>query len=250
MDPGLLDVLHDPGDEDVASVRQGIDVDLDRVLEKPVDEDRGVAGRLRGLVDVAFEGVLAVGDLHRPPPQHVARAHHHRVSDARRHLLLLLRRAAGPVRWLPEPELVEQGLEPLPVLGLVDRIRRGADDRDPGPFERGRELERGLSAELHDHSHELAPLHLRRGDGDHVLDRQRLEVEPVGGVVVGRDGFGVAVDHDRLEARLPEGEARVDAAVVELDALPDAVRPAPRMMIFLAPLGSASSSGGVNPSPS
>src|SRR4029453_4711776 len=34
----------------------------------------------------------------------------------------------------------------------------------------------------------------------------------------------VAVDHDRFEARLPEGVAGVDAAVVELDALTDAVR--------------------------
>ena len=63
-------------------------------------------------------------------------------------------------------------------------------------------------------------------DGDqlqHVLGGQRLEVEPVGGVVVGGDGLGVAVDHDRLDADLVEREGRVAAAVVELDALADAV---------------------------
>src|SRR5690606_2288687 len=47
--------------------------------------------------------------------------------------------------------------------------------------------------------------------------------EAVGGVVVGRDGLGVAVDHDRLDADVGEGEGRVTAAVVELDALTDAV---------------------------
>ena len=65
-------------------------------------------------------------------------------------------------------------------------------------------------------------------DLEHVLERQRLEVEPVGGVVVGGDGLGVAVDHDRLEARaalaLAERHRGVDAGVVELDALPDPVR--------------------------
>jgi hypothetical protein len=61
-------------------------------------------------------------------------------------------------------------------------------------------------------------------DLQHVLQGQRLEVEPVGGVVVGGDGLGVAVDHDRLVAGLAQREAGVHAGVVELDALPDAVR--------------------------
>src|SRR3972149_4430742 len=57
----------------------------------------------------------------------------------------------------------------------------------------------------------------------HVLERERLEVQPVGGVVVGRDRLGVAVDHDRLEPLLLEGEGGGATAGVELDALPDAV---------------------------
>ena len=63
-------------------------------------------------------------------------------------------------------------------------------------------------------------------DFEHVLGGQRLEIEPVGGVVVGRDGLRVAVDHDGLVARLAQREAGVAAAIVELDALADAVRPA------------------------
>ena len=60
-------------------------------------------------------------------------------------------------------------------------------------------------------------------DVHHVLERERLEVELVGGVVVGGDGFGVAVDHDRLVPRIGERVGRVHAAVIELDALTDAV---------------------------
>jgi glycosyltransferase involved in cell wall biosynthesis len=63
-------------------------------------------------------------------------------------------------------------------------------------------------------------------DLQHVLERQRLEVEAVGGVVVGGDGLRVAVDHDGLVAVLAHGEGGVHAAVVELDALADAVRAA------------------------
>jgi hypothetical protein len=60
----------------------------------------------------------------------------------------------------------------------------------------------------------------------HVLQRHRLKIQPVGGVVVGRDRLGVAVEHDDLIAQVFEGKGRLAAAVIELDALPDAVWPA------------------------
>jgi hypothetical protein len=61
-------------------------------------------------------------------------------------------------------------------------------------------------------------------DVQHVLEGQRLEVQAVGGVVVGRHGLRVGVDHDRLEAGLAQRPHGVDGGVVELDALTDAVR--------------------------
>ena len=63
-------------------------------------------------------------------------------------------------------------------------------------------------------------------DLQHVLGRQRLEVEPVGGVVVGRHRLRIAVDHDGFIAGVVQREAGMAAAVVELDALADAVRAA------------------------
>ena len=62
---------------------------------------------------------------------------------------------------------------------------------------------------------------------EHVLERQRLEVQAVGGVVVGGDGLGVAVDHHRVATGRPDRHRRVHAAVVELDPLADAVGPGP-----------------------
>src|SRR3546814_3559311 len=56
-----------------------------------------------------------------------------------------------------------------------------------------------------------------------VLGGQRLEIEAVGGVVVGRDRLRVAVDHDGLVAGVAQGHGRMDAAIVELDALADPV---------------------------
>ena len=111
----------------------------------------------------------------------------------------------------------------LAVLGGVDRVGRRA--RHQLGWDVRRQLERRLATERHHHL---------RGDtaggrglgGDHVghvLGRERLEVQPVGRVVVGGHGLRVAVDHHRLVAGVAQGEAGVDAAVVELDALADAV---------------------------
>ncbi len=63
-------------------------------------------------------------------------------------------------------------------------------------------------------------------DFQHVFQRQRLEVQTVGGVVVGGDGFRVAVDHDGFVTVFAHGHGGMHAAVVELDALADAVRAA------------------------
>ena len=93
-----------------------------------------------------------------------------------------------------------------------------------------REVERGLAAELDD-------------DADRAFSRwqmlrtssssEGLEEELVAGVVIGGDGFGVGIDHDGFVPDFLEGEGGVDAAVIELDALADAVRAAAEDHDFL-----------------
>ena len=131
-----------------------------------------------------------------------------------------------PFLRLLEAELADQLLEAVAVLGEVDHVGRGAEDRHLRVLERRGELQRRLAAELDDDAVERALRLLDADDLEHVLGGQRLEIEPVGGVVVGRDGLGIAVDHDRLVARVGQREAGVAAAIVELDALADAVRAA------------------------
>ena len=135
------------------------------------------------------------------------------------------------MRRRAQPGLGQQRAERAALLGQVDRLRRGADDRHAGVLEPLGQAERGLPAELHDHPDHARPAGRPAGgvlgvaDLQHVLEGQRLEVEPVGGVVVGGDRLRVAVDHDGLVAGRAQRHHRVHAGVVELDALPDPVRP-------------------------
>ena len=171
-------------------------------------------------VEVVLQAVERVDDLHRAAAEHVGRAHEQREADLGRASHRLLGRVGGRVRRRLVAELLQQLAEAAAVLGEVDRVDRGAEDRDAGLLQARRELERRLAAELDDHPLGLLDL----ADAEHVLERQRLEVEAVGGVVVGRDGLGVAVDHHRVATGLAHRHRGVHAAVVELDPLADAVR--------------------------
>ena len=112
---------------------------------------------------------------------------------------------AMPCLGAGSPAVGEHAAEGAALLGEVDRLGLGADDLDarrrrapaPAPAASGR---RAGSMTPGDR----AGLLLGVDDLEHVLQRERLEVEPVGGVVVGGDGLGVAVDHDRLVAGLAQ----------------------------------------------
>ena len=220
MHPGLLDVLHHAADRHVLAVAHGVHVDLDRVLEELVDEDGMVGRDLHRLGHVPHEVLVVVDDLHGPAAQHVRGADEHRVADGAGDGLRLGERADGGAGRLAQAELADERVEALAVLGAIDGVGRRAQDGHAGLAQRHRQLERRLSAELDDDAERLLLLH----DVEDVFQGQRLEVQTVGGVVVGRDRLGVAVDHDRFHAQLAEREGGVHAAVVELDALADPVR--------------------------
>ncbi len=191
MDARLFDVLHDPGDDDVLSVAERVDVELVGILEKPVDQDGPVRKSGDGLLEHRLEGVLVVGDAHRAASEHVARANEKREAEPAAHFEALGDVARGAPRRSLQVHVTQQLAEALAVLGAVDRVRRGAENRDAGGLERLRELQRRLAAELHENPLGLFASH----DREDVFERERLEVEPVGRVVVRRDRLGVAVDH-------------------------------------------------------
>ena len=92
-----------------------------------------------------------------------------------------------------------------------------------------REVQRRLPAELRDG----APALLAFVNVQHVFERERLEKKFVAGVVIGRNGFGIGIDHDGFKAVLLERERGVDAAVIKFDPLADAIRPAAENHHFL-----------------
>ena len=212
MDAGFLDMLHDAGDKDIFAVAKCIDVDFDGVGQVAVEQQRVLAEQgvdLAGLVvritllDVfgheAGNGVEQVGlqltfrmdDLHGAAAKHVGRAHDQREADFRCDEAGLLDRIGNAVVRLVQVELHQKLLEAVAVFGEVDHVRCRTEDRDAVLFQRFGKLQRRLAAELDDDANDFTLFLLCMQDFDHVFRRQRLEIEAIGGVVVGGDRFRV-----------------------------------------------------------
>ena len=93
-----------------------------------------------------------------------------------------------------------------------------------------RQFERRLPAELNDHAIGIFPI----DDVQNLFQGQRLEVELVRSVVIRADSLRVAIDHDGLITVFFERKGGMHAAVIELDALADAIGPAAENHDFLA----------------
>ena len=219
MDPGLLDVLHDGADHHLPAIADGVDIHLDGGAQETIQQHRRFRRHFHGVAHVAQQVFLAIDDLHGPSTQYIGGSHHQRIADGAGGLDGRIDAAHGGIVRLQQAQLLDHLLEALPVLGPVDGIGAGADDGHTLGLQGPGQLQRGLAAELHDDAHGF----LQGDDFQHILQGDRFEIQPVGGVVVSRDGLRVAVDHDGLVAILAHGQGRVHAAVIELDTLADAV---------------------------
>ncbi len=167
---------------------------------------------------VILELLDVVDDLHCAAAQHVGWAHHDRVADTLSTVdgLLQVRDAAG--LRTRDMRLVQHLVEALTILGAIDIIDRCTEDLDAGLLQRRREVDGRLAAELHDNALGL----LLVDDVQYIFRRQRLEVEAVGNIEVGRNRLRVVVDDDGLDAHFPQGPYRMHGAVVKLHPLADA----------------------------
>ncbi len=149
----------------------------------------------------------------------------------------LVDRTCDAVARRRDAQPLDQFAELVPILGQVDGLGRRAQDRHTGGLQAVGQVERRLPAVLDDDAGQLSAGPFALDNVEHILEGQRLEVEPVAGVVVGAHRLRVAVDHDRLVAQFLQGKAGMAAAVVELDALADAVGPAAQNDHLLAVRG-------------
>ena len=116
-------------------------------------------------------------------------------------------------------QVFQQSVEPAAVLGHVNAVGRGTQDGDAVLVQIFGQRDGCLAAESDHDAHGLLDL-----DDPHDIFRgQRLKVQSVRRVIVGGNRFRVVVDDDHVIAQLLQSLDAVDGAVIELNALTDAV---------------------------
>jgi hypothetical protein len=206
VDPGKLDMLGDAVDDHLAVLCHAVDLNLLRALQELGDDHRVLRGDQGGLAQVLVERALGLGDVHRGAGKNVGRPDQHGIPGLRGKGARLLDVLEFLPRRLDDTKLVEQGREAVPVFRPVNRVRLGAENANAAAVQAEREVVWYLPAHRDHDSHR--PFEL--DDVQHPFERQLLEIEPVVRVVVGRNGFGVAVDHHGAVAELRRGRAHAD----------------------------------------
>jgi len=218
-----LDVLHHARNKHFLAVADGIHLDF-LAEEVLVDEHGVLAVQFQCHHQVADKLRLVVDDLHGPATEHVAGTNQQRIAEAAGNAQGLLDGGDARAWRLRDAEPFQEVLEPAPVLGHIDGLSPRTQDGQIGMRERTGHVDGGLSAELDYRGGSILTLVLE--DVPDALFIQRLEVEAVAGIEVGGHRLRVGVHDDALESHLLQRPRRVHAAVIELDALSDAYRPA------------------------
>ena len=141
-------MFEQPGNQHRLAVGHCVNVDLDPFKES-VDPQRAIGGDAADPLQLALELLRAVGEVDRKSADHIRRSHDHRVADPRSKVERILATAGEAAVGLQHAESIQKCGEANAILGLVDRIKRRAEERHAGGGERRGEVERRLSAELH-----------------------------------------------------------------------------------------------------
>ena len=116
-------MFHHAADEGALAIRQTIDIDLDRVIQKTVQQHRRVVRHLDRFAHVAFQIALFMHDFHRPAAEYIGWPHYQRIADFLCQPQRVFLGARSPVRRLPQIQFLQQFLEPFAVFRGIDHVR-------------------------------------------------------------------------------------------------------------------------------
>ena len=73
MNACFFDMFHDASDIDIGSIAKRININLDSMIQKPVNQHRIITRHNNGVAHIAFQIIKVMHYLHRPPAKHIGR---------------------------------------------------------------------------------------------------------------------------------------------------------------------------------
>ena len=175
MHPRKFDMLHDSADKHVFSITYRINVNLYCVAQKAIQQYRGIVRDIDCLAHVLTELIFIPHDFHGAATQYIGWPNHQRIANEIGCQQCVVYTDRGCIGWLLQVQLMQQRLKILAVFGLMNRLCRGADNRNVFFSEFLCEFQRSLPTVLDDNTIRL----FNSTYFQHVFDRQRLEVESI-----------------------------------------------------------------------
>ena len=232
----FLDVLHNRSDHRGFAVGDAIDIDLDRVFEKAVNQNRAIRRYFNCTGYVTPKIFLVIDKLHGASTEHERRSHQDRITNFVCDCDSSICVDRGAAWSLPQAKLVEHGGEQLSIFRGLDALGLCSKNRNASGLQTVGEIERSLSTELHKHALRFFLI----VNVENVLESERLKIKFVARVVIGGNRLRIRIDHDCFKSELPQREGSVDTAVIELNSLTNSIRPAAQdhylVLVALAPL--------------
>ncbi len=152
MDSCFLNVFHDAANHRGCAVGNGIHIYFYGVPEKLIHQDGMARGNMDRLMNEGFQLFLFVNDFHSPATQNVGWPHQNRVANFGCRLEGFGSAGGNSIFRLSQPQFLYEGLETLPVLGLIDTVRGCTNDGSTSLCQRNGEVQRRLATELDDES--------------------------------------------------------------------------------------------------
>ena len=222
MNARLLDVLHDCTDHGRFAVRNAIDIDLNRIFKKTIDQHWTIRRYLNGAGHITPKILLIIDKLHGAPAENEARPNKCWIANFPGYRDGVFGARGRSIWGLAQTKLVEHGREQASVFCGLNAFGLSAKNGYACRLQSVRQIQRCLTAKLN----EYALWFLLIINVEHIFERERLEVKFVARVVIRGDRFWIGVDHDGFKSELAQSKGRVHAAIVEFDSLADPVRAA------------------------
>ena len=216
-------------DRRVVVVAHHLELDLLVALDALLDEHLVNRRECQTVAHHLAQLHLIVGKAAARTAQRKRRTQDDRIADPRGNLRTLLDRRGNLRGKHRLAQRFAKLLEKFPVLGLLDRVERRAQDLHLALLQNALlgqlhgQVQTRLSAQARDNGVRT----LVADDLRHVFQRQRLHVDLVRNVRVGHNGRRVRVRKDHLVTLLLECQARLRARIVELCGLADHDRARP-----------------------
>ena len=214
MNARALNVLHNTGDKNVCSVGYYVDLKLGshHIL---IDKHRIFNAARKYTVHIGFNLNVIVDDTHILSAYNVRGTKQYGVSygicRCYRFSEIHYARSDGTL----DIESFKQSVKLFTVLCGVYTLSGRTKYSDTVIVEELRQLYSCLSAKRNDDAYRLLDLK----DIHNVLGGERLKIQPVRGIIVGRNGFGVVVDYNNVIAKLLKRPYAVNGRIVKLDSL-------------------------------